>query len=142
MSADANQKAELEQMERDPLLFRRQEGLYRRNQVVITVVTDHSAEGAVDTGGTRSDRWTDRCRMCYDGEWTDRMTPTLVVFDWAVREHNQSVKHRLPTKLSPIERGDSPAVSEVLWHRHDTKNTAKFVEVTRRLEDVDSGRRE
>ena len=87
-------------------------------------------------------RFDERCRMCYDGEWTDRMDATIEALARSVRERNNSFRHRLPTQLSPTEPGASPMRGTILWRRHDAEGTTKLVEVTQRLEDADDGHME
>jgi len=80
-----------------------------------------------------------RCRMCYDGEWTDRMQQDVATLARLVRERNDSFVHRLPRKVDPLAPTGMAAVGEILWRRHDAEATDKLVEVTRRLKDVDDG---
>ena len=84
-------------------------------------------------------RFDDRCRMCYDDEWTERMTETIEVLAREVRERNGSFRHRLSKKLDPLAPADTAGEGEMLWRRHDAEQTAKLVEVVQRLEDYDSG---
>ena len=88
-------------------------------------------------------RFDDRCRMCYDGEWTERMTQSLVAFERKVREfHNHSFVHRLESKVDPLSIGGKAGEREVLYRRHKQEGTTKLVIVTKRLEDIDDGHRE
>lgn len=85
----------------------------------------------------------DRCRMCYDGEWTDRMMNGVIAYEQKVREwHNNSFRHRLENEVDPMTPGDGPGQYEVLWRRHDIEGTTKLVIVTKRLEDRDDDHRE
>lgn len=84
--------------------------------------------------------WDGKCRMHYDGEWTDRMTDTLRVLVRTTRERNGSFAHRLPNKLDPLTPGAYPGL--LLWRRHDEVDCPKLVEVVQRLDDVDDGHRE
>jgi hypothetical protein len=79
-----------------------------------------------------------RCRMCYDGPWTDRMQEDVAVLARLVRERNDSYRHRLPWALSPTSPSDAYP-GAMLWRRHDAEETTKLVEVTQRLEDKDNG---
>jgi hypothetical protein len=84
----------------------------------------------------------ERCRMCYDGEWTNRMQESVVSLTTAVRERNNSFVHRLPKQLSPTNPGSSPLRGKMLWRRHDAEGTTKLVEVVQRLQDEDDGHME
>ena len=82
----------------------------------------------------------DRCRMCYDGEWTERMQNSLIAFERVVREHiNDSFVHRLPRKVDPLAPTGTAYPGRILWRRHDMEGTSKLVEVTQRLKDEDDG---
>lgn len=83
-----------------------------------------------------------KCRMCYDGEWTDQMQDDVAALATAVRERNDSFVHRLPTKLTPTEPAGVASEGEILWRRHDMEPTDKLVEVAQRLEDYDDGHME
>lgn len=88
-------------------------------------------------------RFDDRCRMCYDGPWTDRMQQSLTALERHVREwHNNSFVHRLEQNIDPLRFGDVAAENAILWRRHDAESTSKLVEVTGRFEDVDDGHME
>lgn len=88
-------------------------------------------------------RFDDCCRMCYDGEWTDRMNQSLVAFERKVREwHNHSFVHRLEKHVDPLSIGGKAGEGEVLYRRHAQEGTTKLVIVTKRLEDIDDGHRE
>jgi hypothetical protein len=88
-------------------------------------------------------RFDDRCRMCYDGEWTGRMQQSLVAYERKIREwHNHSFVHRLEHKVDPLSVGGKPGEGEVLYRRHAREGTTKLVIVTKRLEDLDDGHRE
>lgn len=84
-------------------------------------------------------RFDDRCRMCYDDEWTENMTETIETLAIQVRERNGSYRHRLPNRLDPVTPG--AGTGKMLWRRHDAEATTKLVEVVQRFEDVDSGER-
>jgi len=86
--------------------------------------------------------WDERCRMCYGGEWTERMQSDVRALARAVRERNDSFKHRLPTRLDPTEPGAAPLTGTMLWRRHDAEPVSKLVEVVGRYEDLDDGHRE
>lgn len=99
-------------------------------------------DGCEDCGASVPVRFDGRCRMCYDGPWTDRLTDTIATLARAVRERNHSFAHRLPTQLSPTEPGGAPSCGTILWRRHDAEGTPKLVQVSQRLEDTDSGHME
>lgn len=85
----------------------------------------------------------DRCRMCYDGEWTDRMMNGVVAYERKVREwHNSSFGHRLENHVDPLSIGGRAHQGSVLWRRHAMEPTRKLVIVHNVLEDVDDGHRE
>jgi|GEM_PF-627156 len=82
----------------------------------------------------------DRCRMCYDGEWTDRMQDSLSAYERKVREwHNGSFIHRLPGKVDPLAPTGTVHPGRILWRRHDIEGTSKLVEVSQRLKDEGDG---
>lgn len=88
-------------------------------------------------------RFDSLCRMCYDGEWTERMNKSLVAFERKVREwHNSSFVHRLENHVDPLSIGGTAGQGSVLWRRHDMEGTTKLVIVTNRFEDMDDGHRE
>lgn len=106
-------------------------------------------------GPIRSDQWSecedcdrpvpilfdDRCRMCYDGEWTDRMAESLVAYEQKVRVwHNNSFVHRLEKHVDPTRPGPYPG--QILWRRRADGETTKLVEVVQRLVDIDDDDRE
>lgn len=80
-----------------------------------------------------------RCRMCYDGVWTDRMQDSVEALSVAVRERNDSFVHRLPKKLTPSEPGGKATQGAILWRRRESEATSKLVEVVDRYRDVDGG---
>lgn len=107
-----------------------------------TPLTALETEECEDCGNPAPMLFDGRCRMCYDGPWTDRMQGGLNAFERTVREwHNNSFVHRLPRKVDPLSAGSVPK-GRILWRRHDFENTSKLVEVTQRLEDTDSGHME
>ena len=84
-----------------------------------------------------------KCRMCYDGPWTDRLQKDVEIQANRVREWvNSSYKHKLEQHVDPLFVGGKPGEGEVLWRRHDMEGTTKLVIVTKRLEDMDDGHRE
>jgi hypothetical protein len=80
------------------------------------------------------------CRMCYDGEWTDRMQDDVVTLARLVRERNHSYRHRLPRQLTPTRPTGRAGRNEILWRRHEFEGTTKLVEVLGRYENVDTDR--
>lgn len=84
----------------------------------------------------------DRCRMCYDGEWTDRMQETLQTLDNQIRVRNNSFVHRVEQEIDPLATTGIVGENAILWRRHDAEGTSKIVEVTQRLEDYDDGHME
>lgn len=92
-----------------------------------------------DCGQETMVRFDRRCRMCYDGEWTDQMTSTLEALSDSVRVRNQSFVHRLPENLDPTAIGDRCHTGTILWRRHDDEPAPKLVEVTQCLQDADDG---
>lgn len=84
-----------------------------------------------------------KCRMCYDGPWSDRLQGAVEVHANRVREWvNNSYGHKVGQKVDPLHIGDKVAQDAVLWRRHDAEGTEKLVIVTKRLEDMDDGHRE
>lgn len=79
------------------------------------------------------------CRMCYNGELTDRMLDTLRAWGVQVREHNESYVHRLERYVDPCSIGGIAAHHQILWRRQSDGESPKLVEVYRRLEDKDNG---
>lgn len=83
-----------------------------------------------------------KCRMCYDGPWTDRLQKQVEVHADRVREWvNDSYGHKVGREVDPLRFGTA-GENAVLWRRHDGEGTAKLVVVTKRLEDLDDGHRE
>lgn len=88
-------------------------------------------------------RFDDRCRVCYDGEWTGRMQNALNTFERKIREwHNNSFVHRLEHHVDPLSIGGKAGEGQVLYRRHAQEGTTKLVIVTKRLKDIDDGHRE
>ena len=83
-----------------------------------------------------------KCRMCYDGEWTDRMQDSLNAFENKLRIQNNSFVHRLEMHIDPLSTNGMAGKGEVLYRRHAQEPTTKLVIVTKRLEDIDDGHRE
>jgi hypothetical protein len=83
-----------------------------------------------------------RCRMCYDGEWTQNMTDELEQVVRIIKERNGSFRHRLPTKLTPSSFNSLIPKNLILWRRASEGPPSKLVVVSRRLEDYDSGQME
>lgn len=102
--------------------------------------SQESYEPCEDCGAEVPVRFDDRCRMCYDGPWTDRLQQSVNALERRVRVwHNDSFVHRLPGQVDPLNPGSAPSTGTILWRRHETEGTSKLVEVTGRLEDVDDG---
>ncbi|WMT10291.1 hypothetical protein NP511_22105 (plasmid) [Natrinema thermotolerans] len=80
-----------------------------------------------------------RCRMCYDGEWTDRMQQTLDAAERSIRERNGSFIHRLGDQIDPLSIKDRAFEDKILWRRHDAEPVPKLVEVTQCLTDDSDG---
>jgi hypothetical protein len=81
----------------------------------------------------------DRCRMCYDGEWTTRMQEIVDGAGIQVRERNNSFKHRVESQVDPLSIKNRAFEEKILWRRHDAEGTSKLVEVTQCLRDDADG---
>lgn len=79
------------------------------------------------------------CRMCYDGEWTDRMQDDVKALSRAVRERNNSFVHRLESHVDPFSIKDRLFKGKILWLRHESENVPKLVEVKQCLKDDSDG---
>lgn len=82
-------------------------------------------------------RYDGNCRMCYAGEWTDRMQEDIERLANAVRELNGSFVHRLETHVDPFSINDRLYPDKILWRRGDKGQTTKLVRVAQCLKDVD-----
>lgn len=81
----------------------------------------------------------DHCRMCYDGEWTDRMQSIVESAETSIRERNNSFVHRLESHVDPLSIHGRAYEDKVLWRRHDAENVSKLVVVTQCLQDDSDG---
>lgn len=81
----------------------------------------------------------DKCRMCYDGEWTESMQKSVDTLGRLVKESNRSFKHRLTLKVDPFSINDRAYEGKVLWRRREHETLPKLVEVTQCLKDDDDG---
>lgn len=82
----------------------------------------------------------DQCRMCYGGEWTDRMQEAVNAYERKVREwHNNSFVHRLEQKIDPFSIKGRAFEDKILWRRHDSEGVPKLVEVKQCLKDDSDG---
>jgi len=76
------------------------------------------------------------CRMCYNGEWTDRMMDSLDAFERTVREWvNNSFVHRLESKIYPLSTGGMAIVEQILWRKRPIEGVPQIVVVEQRLQD-------
>jgi hypothetical protein len=91
-----------------------------------------------DCGQETFFRFDNRCRMCYDGEWTDRMQETVDRAVTSILERNDSFAHRLEREIDPLSMGKAYQ-GMILWRRNDEESVPKLVEVTQRFEDCDDG---
>lgn len=92
-----------------------------------------------DCGKETMLRFDRRCRMCYDGEWTDQMQSTVESLGISVRERNHSFVHRLESEIDPLSINGRAFEDKILWRRHDAENVPKLVEVTQCLKDDSDG---
>lgn len=81
----------------------------------------------------------DRCRMCYDGEWTDRMQQTVNAAERSIRERNHSFVHRLEQHVDPFSIKGRAFTDKILWRRHSEENVPRMVEVVQCLKDDHDG---
>lgn len=81
----------------------------------------------------------DKCRMCYDGEWTERMQQTLAAAERCIRERNDSYVHRLEREIDPFSIKGRAFEDKILWRRHDAEPAPKLVEVKQCLRDDSDG---
>lgn len=79
------------------------------------------------------------CRMCYDGEWTDRMQQTLAAAERSIRVRNGSFVHRLESEIDPLSIKGRAFEDKILWRRHDAEHVPKLVEVKQCLTDDSDG---
>lgn len=85
-------------------------------------------------------RFDRRCRMCYDGEWTERLQESLNAFENKVREwHNDSHVHLLEKHVDPFSIKGRAFEEKILWRRHDEESVVKLVEVKQCLQDDSDG---
>lgn len=92
-----------------------------------------------DCGKETMVRFDDRCRMCYDGEWTERMQEVLNGIGISIRERNNSFVHRLEQNVDPFSIHDRAFTDKILWRRHAEEPAPKLVEVTQCLQDDADG---
>ncbi|WP_135306336.1 hypothetical protein [Haloarcula amylovorans] len=82
----------------------------------------------------------DYCRMCYDGEWTERMQNALKAYERKIRVwHNDSFVHRLESHVDPLSTKGRAFEDKVLWRRRDDEDTTKLVVVKQCLQDDADG---
>lgn len=84
----------------------------------------------------------DKCRMCYDGEWTDSMQETLVVTERSIRERNNSFVHRLESNINPFSIHNRLFEDKILWRFTPHKDLPRLVTVTKCFEDLNTGENE
>lgn len=92
-----------------------------------------------DCGRETMIRFDRRCRMCYDGEWTDRMQSTVESLGISVRERNHSFVHRLEKHVDPLSIKGRCFEDKILWRRHAQEPAPKLVEVKQCLQDDSDG---
>lgn len=81
-------------------------------------------------------RYDRRCRMCYQGEWTDQMQESVNAYERKVREwHNNSYVHRLEQHVDPFSIKGRAFPGKILWRRHQQESVPQLVEVTQCLQD-------
>lgn len=81
----------------------------------------------------------DKCRMCYDGEWTDRMQKTVNAAEDSIRKRNNSFVHKVEQEIDPFSIKGRAFEDKILWRRHDAENVPKLVEVKQCLKDDSDG---
>ncbi len=79
------------------------------------------------------------CRMCYGGEWTDRMQKEVNALSISVRQRNNSFVHRLEGHVDPFSIKDRLFKGKILWRRYGNENVPKLVEVKQCLRDDSDG---
>lgn len=80
----------------------------------------------------------DHCRMCYGGEWTDRMTNSLLALGRSIRERNQSFVHRIDQQVDPLNPTGTATPDQILWRKRAGR-ASKIVVVIQRLKDDETG---
>jgi hypothetical protein len=80
-----------------------------------------------------------KCRMHYDGEWTERMQGDVEALGIAVRERNSSFVHRLEKHVDPLSIKGRAFEDMILWRRHEAENVPQLVEVKQCLRDDSDG---
>lgn len=80
-----------------------------------------------------------RCRMCYEGPWTEEMTKTLNVAEDSIRKSNDSFVHKLQQRVDPLSIHNRAFTDKILWRRSDDEPTPKLVEVVQCLKDDEDG---
>jgi len=80
-----------------------------------------------------------RCRMCYDGEWTERMQQTVDSAETSIRERNNSFVHRLEQEINPLSIKGRAFEDKILWRRHEAESVPQLVEVKQCLKDDSDG---
>jgi len=81
----------------------------------------------------------DKCWMCYDGEWTDRMQQTVNAAEDSIRKRNNSFVHKIEQEIDPFSIKGRAFEGKILWRRHDAENVRKMVEVKQCLKDDSDG---
>lgn len=76
-----------------------------------------------------------RCRMCYDGEWTGRMTDTLSSAVKEILVRNNSFAHRLEREVDPFSIHDRLFEDKILWRANNLERVPRMVEVKQCLQD-------
>lgn len=81
-----------------------------------------------------------KCRMCYSGEWTDRMQQTLTTVKTSILKRNGSFKHQLENHIDPLSTKGRAYSGTILWRRRsDNDDLPKLVEIAQCLKDDDDG---
>lgn len=78
-----------------------------------------------------------RCRMCYDGPWTDRMMDALIAAEDSIRKRNDSFAHQVEEKVDPVSINNRAYTGKILWRRNAAEGTTRLVEVRQCLKDDD-----
>jgi hypothetical protein len=96
-------------------------------------------DGCTECGHSTMLTFDRRCRMCYDGEWTDRLTATIAALARSVRKRNGSFVHQIEREVDPLHPTDRAMPEQILWRKRPVEGVPKIVVVEQRLQDDSDG---
>ena len=110
------------------------------NASALGISFGHESYNECDTCGHETFLlYDDDCRMCYDGEWTERMQETLLSVENSIRVQNNSFVHRLPDHIDPLSIHNRLFEDKVLWRYTPHDDLPKIAVVTKCFENRNTG---